>query len=158
MTERDRKEAGQATDEARKADQARPEKDKDAVAATTHRDNVNPLAYSKESARKPGDITVHSVNEPGPGAPKAFKVPEDHTETTPEALERAYPDGYRGHEEVDLGGMNHPALKPEDVDDDFDIDHINDPDELEDELDQAKEEGDFKSMHRRRQPSHSKKK
>ena len=158
MTDRDKKkDFGRATDEARKADAAKPESEKDAVAANPHRDNTNPLAYSRESARKVGDITVHSVNEPGPGAPKAFKVPEGHTATTPESLERAYPDGYRGHEEVDLGGMNHPALKPEDVDGDGIID-TDDPDELEDELEQAKEEGDFKPLHRSRQSSHSKKK
>jgi hypothetical protein len=143
MNDKDKKDESTAVNEARQADRNRPDKDKDAVAvaASSHRDNVNPNAYSEESAREPGDITTYSINEPGPGDPVAFKVPEDHTETTPETLEQAYPDGYVAPETPEQTDQKKQArtLKADDPS------NTDDPDDLEDEIDQAKEEGDFKS-------------
>jgi hypothetical protein len=136
--DRDKKDESAAVNKARQADADRPDKDKDAVAANPHRDNVNPNAYSEESAREPGDITTYSINEPGPGDPVAFKVPEDHTVTTPETLEQAYPDGYVAPEPPEQEGREKQAKAD-------DLSNTDDPDELEDEIDQAKEEGDFKS-------------
>jgi hypothetical protein len=141
MTDKDKKDESTAVNEARQADRNRPDKDKDAVAANPHRDNVNPNAYSEESAREPGDITTYSINEPGPGDPVAFKVPEDHTETTPETLEQAYPDGYVAPETPEQIDQKKQARTVK-ADDHSNTD---DPDDLEDEIDQAKEEGDFKS-------------
>lgn len=108
-------------------------------------DNVNPLAYSEESARKPGDITTYSINEPGPGDPVAFKVPEDHTVTKPETLEQAYPDGYVAPEPPEKVEGQAKVVKADDPTD------TDDPDDLEDEIDQAKEDGDFKSPYK---PTH----
>jgi hypothetical protein len=108
-------------------------------------DNINQDAQSKESTRKLGDSTTHSINEPGPGAPKPFKVPEDHTLTTPETLAQDYPQGYVGPD-VEPGTARALILE-----------HGDDPDDLEDEIDQAKDDGDFKSMHRSHKPLHSKK-
>jgi hypothetical protein len=137
--EHDKKDESAAVNEARQADRNRPDKDKDAVAANPHRDNVNPNAYSEESAREPGDITTYSINEPGPGDPVAFKVPEDHTETTPETLEQAYPDGYVAPVPPEQIENQARVVKADDPG------NTDDPDDLEDEIDQAKEEGDFKS-------------
>ena len=135
----DKKDESAAVNEARQADKDRPDKDKDAVAASPHRDNVNPNAYSEESAREPGDIETYSINEPGPDDPVAFKVPEDHTATTPESLEQAYPDGYVAPETPEQTEKRTRTVKAADPGD------TADPDDLEDEIDQAKEEGDFKS-------------
>lgn len=173
MTDKDKKDEkdeSAAVNEARQADKDRPEEEKDAVAANPHRDNVNPNAYSEESAREPGDIETYSINEPGPDAPQPFKVPEDHTATTTETLEQAYPDGYVAPEppeppeqdarqdlesaradqadEADVSGTIGDISDPSDP---------SDPDDLEDELDQAEEEGDFKPTHRSHKPSSSKK-
>lgn len=141
MTDKDKKDESAAVNEARQADKARPDKDKDAVAANPHRDNVNPNAYSPESAHDPADVTTYSINEPGPGEPVAFKVPEDHTVTTPETLEQAYPEGYVAPETPEQTDQEKQArtVKADDPS------NTADPDELEDEIDQAKEEGDFKS-------------
>lgn len=89
-----------------------------------------------ESAKKPDATTSYSINEPGLDDPQAFKVPEDHTATTPETLERDYPDGYAAPE-TEQSVKTHKQAKADEA--------TEDPDELEDEIDQAKEEGDFKS-------------
>jgi hypothetical protein len=142
MTDKDKKDESTAVNEARQADKNRPDKEKDAVAANPHRDNVNTNAYSEESARDPGDITTYSINEPGPGDPVAFKVPEDHTATTPETLEQAYPEGYVAPETPEQHDQHVKAYKQAKADE---VAAKDDPDDLEDEIDQAKEEGDFKS-------------
>jgi len=111
-------------------------------------DNINPNANSKESARKPGDITSHSINEPGKGAPKAFKVPEDHTLTTAETLKQDYPDGYVVEYVAPTVTVS-VAPKPTDKTTlKLAKAGKSDPDDLEDEIDQAERNGDFKSMHR----------
>lgn len=144
-----KKDAGRATNEARKADLAKPDAEKDAVAtmANVHRDNVNPNAYSPESARKLGSVDTPSINEPKPGEQVAFKVPEDHTVTTPETLAQDYPDGYvppePPPEEVIRYGFTGDAISTT-----RDPGNTSDPDDLEDEIDQARRDGDFKPMHR----------
>ena len=140
--DRDKKDESAAVNKARQADADRPKEEKDAVAANSHRDNVNPNAYSEESAREPGDIETYSINEPGPDDPVAFKVPEDHTATTPESLEQAYPDGYVAPETPEQAEKQAKTVKAADPG------NTDDPDDLEDEIDQAEEEGDFKPLHK----------
>lgn len=155
------KDAGLATDEARRADEAKPFSEKDAVAtmAETHRDNVNPNAYSAESARKLGVPAPGSINEPKPGEPKPFKVPEDHTVTTPESLAQDYPDGYVPPippEEVGREDLEQARIDEADKADAAFI--TDDPDDLEEEINQAKEDGDFKSPPRNPKPFSKKRK